>query len=288
MSSKIKLYVSLTKPGVLFGNVLTAAAGFLFASNGAFDFWLFVALNFGITLVIASACVLNNFLDQDIDSKMDRTKKRALVSGEIPGKNAVIFSAVLGLVGILALMAWTNSSVVLVGLIGFVVYVVFYGMLGKRMSIHGTLVGSVSGAMPILAGYLAVSEQFDAGAWILFVILFLWQMPEFYSIAIYRLREYRAAKIPVMPVVKGVMSTKIQISIYTLLFVFSTLLLSVFSHAGVVYFTVMSVLGIYWIGLGVRGVYEPDSDTWARQMFKFSLITLLVFCGLISIDAYLP
>jgi len=283
--SMIKTYYSLTKPGVLYGNALTAAAGFLLASKGQVDLWLFVALCIGSTLIIASACVLNNYLDQDIDSKMARTKKRALVQGEIKGQNAVIFSIILGIVGVAILLAWTNLLVVFIGIGGFIVYVVLYGMLSKRLSIHGTLVGSVSGAAPILAGYCAVTGSVDLGAILVFSILFLWQMPEFYSIAVYRQKEYAAAGVPVMSVVKGIKSTKIQIFIYTVLFVVSTLLLSVFRYTGVVYLVIMAVLGVYWILLGAKGLRARDSDAWARKMFKFSLIILLVFCGLISVDA---
>lgn len=290
MTSKIKTYYSLTKPGVLYGNALTAAAGFLLASSnkGLFDFWLFIALCLGSTLIIASACVINNYLDQDIDSKMARTKKRALVQGEIEGRNAVIFSVLLGAIGLLILMLFTNTLVVLVGIGGFLVYVVFYGMLSKRLSVHGTLVGSISGAAPILAGYVAVAGTIDLGAVLVFLILFLWQMPEFYSIAIYRRKEYAAASVPVMSVVKGIKSTKIQIFIYTVLFVISTLLLSIFGYTGYIYLVIMAVLGLYWIWLGFKGLRATNSDAWARKMFKFSLIILLVFCGLISVDALLP
>lgn len=288
MMSKINIYYSLTKPGVLYGNALTAAAGFLLASRGDVDVWLFLALSVGITLVIASACVLNNYLDQDIDKKMARTKQRALVRGDIPGKNAVIFSVFLGVVGFIILSLYTNSLVVLIGAIGFIDYVLLYGMLSKRLSIHGTLVGSISGAAPILAGYCAVSGVLDVGAVIVFAILFLWQMPEFYSIAIYRHDEYKAAKIPVMSVVKGIKSTKIQIFLYTIAFVIATILLTIFGYTSFTYLVVMVALGAYWLWLGAKGFRTNNDDAWARQMFKFSLIVLLVFCGLISVDAWLP
>ena len=286
--SVIKTYYSLTKPGVLYGNALTAAAGFLLASKGNINFWLFAAVCIGSTLIIASACVLNNYLDQDIDSKMARTKKRALVQGEIKGRNAVIFSIILGVLGIVILLLWTNLLVVAIGVGGFITYVVLYGMLSKRLSIHGTLVGSVSGAAPILAGYCGVTGRIDIGAVLVFLILFLWQMPEFYSIAVYRQKEYAAAGVPVMSVVKGIKSTKIQIFIYTILFVIATLLLTVFGITSYTYLVIMGALGVYWIWLGAKGLSAADSDTWARKMFKFSLIILLVFCGLISVDVWLP
>jgi len=283
-----KEYYSLTKPGVLYGNALTAAAGFLLAANGRIDFLLFLALVVGSTLVIASACVLNNFLDQDIDSKMARTKQRAIVAGQVKGRDAVVLSIVLGLVGLGVLIAWTNWLVVIVGIIGFVDYVVFYGMLSKRLSIHGTLVGSISGAVPILAGYVAVTGAIDPGAIIVFAVMFLWQMPEFYSIAIYRMKEYKAAGVPVISVVKGKEQTRLQILVYTVAFVISTLLLTVYGYAGYCYFAVMGLLGVYWIWLGVKGFKAKDIDAWARRMFRFSLIILLAFCAMISLEWLLP
>jgi protoheme IX farnesyltransferase len=283
-----KEYYSLTKPGVLYGNALTAAAGFLLAAQGKIDFVLFVALVVGSTLVIASACVLNNFLDQDIDSKMARTKQRAIVAGKVRGRDAVVLSIVLGILGLLILALYTNWLVVAIGIIGFVDYVVLYGMLSKRLSIHGTLVGSISGAVPILAGFVAVTGVIDVGAVLVFAILFLWQMPEFYSIAIYRRKEYKAAGVPVISVVKGVEHTRLQIFYYTVAFVVATLLLAIYGYAGSSYFTVMALLGVYWIWLGFKGFEAKDVDTWARKMFRFSLIVLLAFCAMISIDSLLP
>jgi len=283
-----KEYYSLTKPGVLYGNALTAAAGFLLASKSHIDIWLFIALCLGTTLVIASACVLNNYLDQDIDSKMTRTKQRAIVAGKVQGHRAVIFSIILGVAGLVVLSVYTNMLVVWIGVAGFIDYVVLYGMLSKRLSVHGTLVGSISGAMPILAGYCAVRGVIDPGAVIVFAVLFLWQMPEFYSIAIYRRKEYAAAGIPVISVIKGVHYTQVQIFFYTLAFVLATVLLTIFGYTGYVYLVVMSVLGAYWLWLAVKGFDARDSDGWARKMFRFSLISLLVFCAMISVDAWLP
>lgn len=286
--AKFKDYYSLTKPGVLYGNALTAAAGFLLASRGHVDIWLFIALCIGTTLVIASACVLNNYLDQDIDSKMERTKKRAIVAGVVPGKHAVILSIVLGVVGIAILALWTNLLVVIIGVVGFVDYVVLYGMLSKRLSYHGTLVGSISGAAPILAGYCAVTGNIDVGAIIVFVVLFLWQMPEFYSIAVYREKEYEAAKVPVISVVKGSKITRIHIFFYTLACVIALGLLTLCGYTGIAYFVVMMALGLYWLWLAVKGLRTRGADAWAHKMFHFSLIILLAFCAMISVDAWLP
>jgi protoheme IX farnesyltransferase len=285
--STFKEYYSLTKPGVLYGNAITAAAGFLLASHGHIQIWLFVALCVGTTLVIASACVLNNYLDQDIDSKMARTKNRAIVAGKVAGNRAVIFSIVLGLLGLIILLRYTNLLVVAIGIIGFIDYVVLYGMLSKRLSYHGTLVGSISGAAPILAGYCAVTGSIDIGAIIVFSVLFLWQMPEFYSIAIYRQKEYKVAGVPIISVIKGVRVTRIHIFFYTLAFVIATLLLFAFGYTKYSYLIIMGLSGLYWIWLALQGLRAKDSDAWAYKMFHYSLIILLVFCLMISVDAWL-
>lgn len=285
-----KLYLSLTKPHVMIANAITAAAGFFLASGDRkyFDFWLFVAVFAGSTLVIASACVLNNYLDRDIDSRMERTKTRAMVQGTVSGPGAVAFSIVLVAMGVAVLSLWTNWLVVAIGVGGFIDYVWLYGALSKRRSIHGTLVGSISGAAPILAGYVAVTGRIDTGAILVFLVLFFWQMPEFYSISIYRHNEYKAAGIPVMSVIKGIKNTKIQIFLYTIAFVISALLLTAFGYTGYVYLAVMAITGFYWLGLGYRGLSVKKNDEWARRMFKFSINVLLIFSLMISINTWLP
>jgi protoheme IX farnesyltransferase len=285
-----KKYYTLTKPGVLYANALTGVAGFLLAAGTKhhFEAGLFLATIGGMTLIIASACVLNNYLDRDIDRIMERTKTRPTANGSIRGRQAVPFSIILGTLGIAILCAWTNLLVVGIGVAGFVDYVVLYGMLSKRLSIHGTLVGSISGAAPILAGYCAVTNHIDAGAVLVFLILFLWQMPEFYSISIYRHDEYKAAGVPVMSVVKGKQNTRTQIFIYTLAFTLSTLLLTPFGYTGWIYFIVMGLLGAYWLWLGMQGFKATNLDAWSRKMFRFSLIVILALCVMLPLGPLLP
>ncbi|WP_315915368.1 heme o synthase [Arthrobacter sp. lap29] len=281
-------YYSLTKPRVLYGNVLTAAAGFLFASPGALDWFLFLAVCIGTTLVIGSACVLNNVLDRDIDTLMVRTKKRATITGGVGARNSLIYSALLVLGGMAVLVAWTNTLVVFVGLAGFLAYVVLYGMLSKRLSIHGTLVGSVSGAAPILGGYVGASNELDAGAAIVFLILFFWQLPAFYSISIYRQQEYARAKVPVISVVRGIANTKVQILVYTAVFVAVSLLPQLFGYTGWFYTALMAVLGAGWLVLAVRGLRTTDNDRWARLMFRYSLIMMFAISVLLTVGPRLP
>jgi len=286
--TKAKAYYELTKPGVTYGNAISAIAGYLFAAHGTINWPLFLWVTVGTTLVIGSACALNNYLDQDIDAKMERTKKRAKLIATVGPRNALVFSILLGLAGFAMLAAFTSWLVVAIEIVGFVDYVVLYGMWAKRKSVHGTLVGSISGAIPILAGYVAVSGTIDLGALLVFGVIFVWQMPEFYSISIYRRAEYAAAGVPVISVVRGVKRTTLEIFIYTLLFAVFSILLGVTGYASVSYTIIMTLVSLYWLRLGFQGFRAPDPSVWARKMFKFSLTALLVFCGLIAIDAWLP
>lgn len=292
MTEKFRQYISLTKPGVLFGNVLTGAAGFCLASSLIEHFYwkAFIAVMVGMTLVIASACSINNVLDQDIDRLMERTRERAVASGQITTRRGAIFSFILGALGFLTLITWSNFAVVTAGTVGFFTYVVLYGMYSKRRSELGTLVGSVSGAMPILAGYLAVSNHLDIAAIILFLCLFFWQMPEFYSIAIYRRKEYKAAGVPVISLRKGVDMTKKHILLYVVCFVISSILLWVFGFVGYVYLAVMSVLGLVWVYQAVRGLSldRAKQNLWARAMFKLSINILLIFSLVVAAGKLLP
>jgi protoheme IX farnesyltransferase len=146
--------------------------------------------------------------------------------------------------------------------------------------VHSALIGSISGAVPIVVGYLAVHGRFDLGATILFLILVLWQMPHSFAIALYRLRDYEAASIPVFPVKHGVHITKVHMLIYTVLFVIATEALFVYGYTTNLYFFSMTMLGALWIVYSAYGLYISSSTTtlWARRMFIFSIVILLVFC----------
>lgn len=278
----------LTKPGVTYGNLITTIAGYLFAANGHISWSVFAALTIGTWAVIASACVINNYLDQDIDALMTRTQKRPLLTGEVTGSQALVFGSVLGLAGTALLGLYTNWWVVGVGLFGWVVYVWLYGALGKRKSVHGTLVGSISGATPVLAGYVAVTNSLDVTGLVLFLILFFWQMPEFYSISVYRRKEYASAGVPVSSVVRGVLSTKRHIFVYTILTIASLLGLAAMPLASLTYLVVMLVFSAYWLQLAVEGLLTKDDDAWARNSFHFALVVLVVFSLIISLNPWLP
>jgi protoheme IX farnesyltransferase len=281
--AKLKEYYNLTKPGIIYGNLITAIGGFLLASKDHVDISLLIFTLLGTSLIIGSACVFNNYIDRGIDVKMDRTKKRALVSGVIKPFQALVFGSIIGLVGVLILIFHTNGLVVSIGISAFIIYVVFYG-LSKRHSVHGTLVGSLAGAAPIVAGYCAVTDDFNSGAIILLLILIAWQMAHFYAIATYRLDDYKAAGIPVLPIVAGIEKTKKQIVTYVVVFIIATLCLTFFGYTGVVFTVVMLALGLWWLYRGAKGFGAKDSKKWARRMFLISLIIITGLSLMLSIN----
>ncbi len=283
----LKKYYDLTKPGIIYGNVLNATAGFLLASRYHINLLLLATTLLGTSLVVASGCVFNNYLDRNIDKKMSRTKQRALVIKSISVRNALIFATVLGILGFTVLAVFTNWLVVLIGLIGFVDYVIVYAY-AKRHSVHGTLVGSISGAVPILAGYCAASGQLDGAAVIAFLLLAAWQMPHFYGIAMYRYNDYKRAGLPVMPVARGMLATKLQTLIYIVIFMAIASLLTIYHYTGYCYLVVMLLVGLAWFVKGVRLFNIKDDKLWGRKMFLFSLIVVLVMAVMLSLGARLP
>ncbi|MEK7625907.1 MAG: heme o synthase [Patescibacteria group bacterium] len=282
-----KKYYLLTKPGIIRGNAITALAGFLLASKGNIDIWLLLATIAGISLIMASGCVFNNYIDRNIDKKMTRTKSRALVIRSVPTINALIYASLIGIAGFILLSIYTNLTTVIIGVIGFVDYIVLYG-LAKRRSVHGTLVGSISGATPPVAGYTAVTGSLDVGAILLFLILVFWQMPHFYAIAIRRIDDYKKASIPVLPIKSGMKQTKIQIFLYILAFMCATTLLFITGYAGITYLIVMLGVGLYWLWIAIKGFEAKDNSLWAKSLFLFSLKVLLVFSVMLSIDVFVP
>ena len=280
-----KHYYSITKPGIIYGNAITVIAGYIYASHGSVDYVLLLYTLIGIACVIASGCVFNNYIDRDIDALMERTKKRVLIQGGISARSALIYASLLGILGLYVLYCYTSTITCCVAMLGLFVYVVIYSLWLKRTSVHAALIGSISGAVPILVGYTAVAGRIDMEGVLLFCILALWQMPHSYAIAIYRLSDYKAASLPVLPIVFGVRRTKVEMVVYACLFLIALALLGVYGSSGYFYMIAMGVLGMFWISICMYGLVGPsDTDTvWARKVFLFSLIILITFCVAIAV-----
>ncbi|AUQ40722.1 protoheme IX farnesyltransferase [Yersinia ruckeri] len=284
----IKQYLQVTKPGIIFGNLISVVGGFLLASKGDIDYPLFLATLIGVSLVVASGCVFNNYIDRDIDCIMERTKNRVLVKGLIEPKISLIYASVLGIAGMLLLYVAANALAMMLAVIGFIIYVGVYSLYMKRKSVYGTLIGSLSGAAPPVIGYCAVTGQFDTGALILLLIFSIWQMPHSYAIAIFRFKDYQAANIPVLPVIKGISVTKNHITLYILAFMVATLMLTLSGYAGYKYLVVAAAVSVWWLGMALRGYKATNDSVWARKLFIFSIIAITSLSVMMSVDFNVP
>lgn len=283
-----KPYLLLTKPGIIFGNLVTVIGGYFLAAGGHFEPLLFLAAIIGTSLVVASGCVFNNVIDRDIDAHMARTRSRAMVTGRISIPVALIMGTLLGIAGFGLLVWQTTALATAFAAFGFAIYVGAYSLYLKRHSVYSTLIGSLSGASPPVIGYCAVTGQFDLGALLLLVIFSMWQMPHSYAIAIFRFDDYASASIPVLPVKCGINVAKQHIVIYTALFVIASVMLTVAGYTGWIYAVVALVVGIYWLAITLRGYHTRDDRAWARKVFGFSIMVVTALSVMMSVDSRLP
>ena len=282
----VRLYYQLTKPGIVYSNVMTAVAGYVFASRWHVQVPVLFGLAAGTGLIIAASCVLNNYIDRKIDSRMRRTSKRALVTKQISARAAIVYAVLLGAAGF-GLLTLTNWLTLLVGVGAVFSYVVLYGV-AKRRSVHGTLVGTVPGAAALVAGYAAATNRLDVGALLLFMVMLTWQMAHFYAIAIYRRDDYAAAGVPVRAVSKGVANTRRHIIAYMALYAAAIVGLSVFGYEGLAFAVIMTLVSVWWFYGGVQGLTQVDETKWARTTFLRSLIVLLLFSAMLPLGVLLP
>jgi protoheme IX farnesyltransferase len=284
MPEVFKNYLLVTKPGIMLGNVISGAGGFFLASKGHPDVAVLLSTIIGISLVVASGCVFNNCVDRNMDRKMTRTRNRILARGLMSPRAAVLYASFLGIAGTALIWAATNMLCVAIVLTGFGIYVLVYSLYLKRNSVYATLIGSLAGAAPPLAGYCAVSNRFDMGAVILLLIFSLWQMPHSYAIAIFRFKDYAAAAIPVLPVKQGMPAAKRHIVAYILSFMAATLMLTFLGYTGYSYLAVAAAMGLSWLHLAWSGHKTSDDWVWGKKLFVFSIVTITVLSVMMSLD----
>ena len=201
-------------------------------------------------------------------------------------RSALIYAPALGFIGAFILASFTNLLAWGIALFGMFFYVVVYG-IGKRKTVWGTVIGSISGAVPPAVGYVAVTDTFNLVAATLFLTLVFWQMPHFYAIAMFRLKDYKSAHIPVLPAVKGMAAAKMQIILYIYGFIAAAAALGIVGNTGNLYTAGILILGAAWLWLGVKGFKAHDDAKWARKMFGFSLVVITGWSLLISIDSFI-
>ncbi|HEY4160890.1 MAG TPA: heme o synthase [Candidatus Saccharimonadales bacterium] len=283
----LKNYLEAVKPERTFFNVMMAAAGFLLASKWHIDWALALAAIAGTSLLVMSGCLANNATDTRLDMAMPRTRRRASATGAVPARNLVLLAVVFGVAGLALLVVWVNWLTALLGIIAYVDYVVIYAWT-KRTTPWSTLAGTPAGALPLCAGYTAVVGRFNATALALALVMVCWQMVHFYAIGIYRLKDYKAGGLPIWPARYGLRNTQVWMLAYAVLYLFAISWLDATGTMGAVFLGSGTLLGLYWLWLGVTGFRSLQPEKWARRMFSASLLILLLLAIDIAAAPLLP
>ncbi|MGB8954212.1 MAG: heme o synthase [Tumebacillaceae bacterium] len=286
----IRDLISVTKVGITLANMMTVFAGLWVAAAGHHDkvtgSLIFYTL-IGTAMVIMAGTCLNNYIDRDLDKNMERTSARALPNGRLNPLVVLWIGVGFAVVGTSMLALLVNPLTALVGLVGLFDYVVIYTMWLKRTSTLSTVWGGISGAVPIVMGWTAVTNNMDMGAWILFLWMFLWQPPHFLALAIRRADDYGKAGIPLLPVVKGFEVTKRHMLRWVSALIPASFLLFWYSPVGYAYLITATVLGFGWLVLSIYGFFVKDTIKWSRISFVFSLIYLTVLNIVMIVEASL-
>ncbi len=264
----------LLKPGIVSLVLVSTLTGLYFGSAGTVEVTLILKTLLGLGFATAGACALNNYLDRDIDSLMERTKKRALVKGTINPADALILSGVLLVTGFAVLITDVNLYAAGFTAIAVFTYVVLYGMILKRRSSYANQIGGLAGALPPVIGYVAVTGTLSIEALALFLIVAVWQQPHALSLALKYKDDYAGASIPVVPVVKGVFATKLRIAIYSLILLPVSILPFVLNMAGYGFLVATIIAGTLFSFFSVRFLLSKKERD--MKLFFYSIVYLTV------------
>jgi heme o synthase len=265
-------YVTLTKPRIMSLLLLTGAAGMFVGAQGVPDGWLFATAMTGLALACGGASALNHVLDADIDRLMGaRTEKRPIAAGRVPPARGLEFGLALSALSFVLLASTVNVFTAALALVGNLFYVVVYTRWLKRSTPQNIVIGGAAGAVPPLVGYAAATGNLGLPALWLFLIVFLWTPPHFWALALLIKENYAAAKVPMLPVVRGDAETTRQIVLYSLVLVAFTL--GVGYWLGPVYSVAAALLGLVFLGLARKLRREPTRRN-AGVLFHYSLLYL--------------
>jgi len=284
-TQRLRAFVSLTKPGVVRLIVFTVVIGMSLAP-GPIRLAPAVFGVIGVGLVAAAAAATNCLLEAKRDAVMARTRWRPLASGRLTIIEAAAFAASLGVGGLAILYALVNPLTMWLTLGTFVGYAVVYTLLLKPRTPYNIVLGGAAGAMPPLLGWTAVTGQASANALLLFLIIFVWTPPHFWSLALYRRDEYAKAGVPMLPVTHGVRHTRRQVLLYTLGLVAVSVLPFFTGMSGVVYLVSALALGAVFIAYALA-LWRRYSDALARAMFRYSIAYLALLFAALLVDHYL-
>ena len=270
-------YYELTKPRIAYLLLITTFAAMVMAARGLPSFWLTLATLVGGALAAGSAGAFNCVIDRDIDAIMARTKSRPVAAGRISPRAGAVFATVLGIASFALLYRAVNPLAAWLSLAGNAYYVLIYTLWLKRTTTLNIVIGGAAGAVPPLVGWAAVSHGVGAPALGLFALIFLWTPPHFWALALMANTDYEKAKVPMLPNVRGVRRTKIEIFAYTVVLVAMSLALTPMHVMGLWYFVPAAILGSVFLWDAWKMLRGPTKPL-ARVLFKYSLLYLALMC----------
>ena len=278
----LREYLALTKPGIVTLVLITTLGGMYLGSKGSLNpslvFWTLL----GTGLAAAGSAVLNMVIDRDIDKLMNRTASRPIPKGMIDPAKALIFGIILQALAYIILITFVGWLPTLLVTVASFSYVVLYSLMLKRKNPIATEIGGISGALPPVVGYVASSGQIDINAWALFLLMYMWQPPHFWVLALKYRDDYKRAGIPTLPVARGVFITKVKTLIYTVS-LFPISLIPYFTGlVGDLYLFTAIVLNLLYIGLTLKFVFSKKEED--MRLFFFSILYLSILFGMMIFD----
>ena len=280
-------YYELTKPRVVMLIVFTAVVGMFLSVPGWPGASALMFGTLGIGLASSAAAVFNHVLDARIDIQMMRTRGRPLPQGKLTEKKALVFASVLCVVSMIMLVFLVNTLTAVLTFISLIGYAVVYTVWLKRATPQNIVIGGAAGTAPPILGWTTVTNEIDAGALLLFLIVFVWTPPHFWALAIARKEEYAKVDIPMLPVTHGETYTRLNILLYSILLVLVTILPYLISMSGVIYLATALILDVIFLNYAIQMYRKPEDEGLPMKMFKFSIAYLGYLFAALLVDHYL-
>ncbi|MES2537770.1 MAG: heme o synthase [Pseudomonadota bacterium] len=284
--NRIAQYWALTKPRVTQLAVFCAVIGMFLATPGLPDWKIVVAATIGIWLLAGAAFAVNCLVEREIDSRMARTARRPMARGEITVPQTLVFSGVIGGLGMWVLYTMVNPLTMWLTFATFVGYAVIYTIILKPATPQNIVIGGLSGAMPPALGWAAIANDLPMQAWILVLIIFIWTPPHFWALAMYRRDDYAKSGLPMLPITHGLKFTQFHVLLYTIALVATTMLPFAVGMSGVIYLGSAAILGAIFLYYAWQ-IYRHYTDLVARKTFTYSIIYLSLLFAALLIDHYI-
>ncbi len=278
-------YWALTKPRVTQLAIFCAVIGMFLSTSDLPPWRLVLIATLGIWLLAGAAFAVNSLIEKHIDGKMARTRMRPLPRGDLSPLQAIVFSGLIGGIGMWILYTFVNPLTMWLTFATFLGYALVYTVLLKPYTPQNIVIGGMSGAMPPVLGWAAMTNSAPAEAWLLALIIFVWTPPHFWALALYRLDDYRKSGLPMLPITHGVLLTRLHILLYTVVLLAVTTLPYAVRMAGVLYLLAALVLGAIFIGYAWR-LYRNYSDRLARATFSYSIVYLAALFAALLVDKF--